>query len=145
MPDIKGINLPSLNTTPGSFERLPFLDVGLLSSSPQPVSPAASFNRFFQIRTDNPCRLTCFLQNLLLTSECYCPICRHSWAAQHRRAGTRGVGYMCIGVHAGKDSFSVLSKNHMGEEIPKYYCQRVLSTRTEGILSIRTRSCLWEE
>lgn len=70
LPDIKEINVPSLNTTPGSFERLPFLDVGLLSSSPQPVSPAASFNRMFQIRTDNPYRLTCFLQCLLLTSEC---------------------------------------------------------------------------
>lgn len=136
LPDIKEINLPSLNTTPGSFERLPFLDVGLLSSSPQPVSPAASFNRFFQIRTDNPCRLTCFLQCSLLTSECCYPICRHSWAAQQSRAGTRGVCYTCIGMHPGKDSFSVARKNDMGEEIPKYYCQRVLSTRT--------RNCLWD-
>lgn len=81
LPDIKEINLPSLNTTPGSFERLPFTDVGLLSSSPQPVSPAASFNRFFQIRTDSPYRLTCFLQRSLLTSEHCEPICPHSQAA----------------------------------------------------------------
>lgn len=54
LPDIKEINLPSLNTTPGSFERLPFLDVGLLSSSPQPVSPAASFNRFFSNQNRQP-------------------------------------------------------------------------------------------
>lgn len=44
---------------------------------------------------------------------------------------------MCIGMHLGKDSFSVVSKNDMGEETHKHYCQIVLSTKT--------RIFIWEE
>lgn len=44
---------------------------------------------------------------------------------------------MCIGMHLGKDSFSVVSKNGMGEETHKHYCQIVLSTKT--------RIFIWEE